>query len=190
MKRRITVSSPLPSRPVWGYGKYLHQCHCVTSYHVRTVISLPPAAAHHATSFMRCVPTFDRGSCLSVCLRVAALLGGWRQWNLFPRSLSALFCTNIGKYFVSVCLKLSPQAACLTFCISVAIRVVKKRENKVPSSSGSWIKLWKSLYIESYLKSKWVHRAFLAYFDQCRCYYSHITGGNSNTSGYVMDQLD
>ncbi len=111
-----------------------------------------------------------------VCVSVSSCMT-WRmeQWSWFPRSLSALFCTNIWKYFISIYSELSPQAACLTFCISVAVRVVKRRENEMQSNSGSWIKLWKSVYIESYLKYEWVHRAFLSYFDQRRCSYFHIT---------------
>lgn len=41
MKRRIIASSPPFLR---GYGKYLRQCHCVTSNHVSTVIFLPAEA--------------------------------------------------------------------------------------------------------------------------------------------------
>lgn len=93
-------------------------------------------------------PLMDGGLCLSVCLRVAAWLGGWKRCSWFPRSQSALFCANIWKYFMSICGELSPQAACLTFCISVAVRVVKWRENEMQSNSGSWIKLWKTVYIE------------------------------------------
>lgn len=59
MKRRITAPSLLKPRPVRGYGKYLHQCHCITSYHVSPGIFPLPAAAPHATSFMSCAPTCD-----------------------------------------------------------------------------------------------------------------------------------
>lgn len=55
-------------------------------------------------------------------------LGGWKQRSWFPRSFSALFCTNIYKYFTSICSELSPRPACLRFCISVAVRLIKERK--------------------------------------------------------------
>lgn len=66
--------------------------------------TLPPATAplHQFYELWAHVwPLMDRGLCLSVCLFVcvSAWLGGWKQGSWFPRSLSALFCANIWKYF-------------------------------------------------------------------------------------------
>lgn len=126
MKRRITASFPLQPRPLSGYGKYLRQCHRVSSNHVTVVISLHSRHQFYEL-YAHMWPLIDRGLCFSVCL------GGWKRCCWFPRSLADLFCTNIWKYFTSICSALSPWAVCLHFCISVAVRVIEREKiRKVP----------------------------------------------------------
>lgn len=73
-----------------------------------------------------------QGPVLSVCLGAADLEDGSNA-VYFPEVCQLYFIQTLE----NICSELSLQATCLTFCISVAVSVIKGKENKMQSNSGS-----------------------------------------------------